>query len=311
MAMGGLRPVVAVYSTFFSRAFDQANLDVGLHGCPVVFVLDRAGITGDDGPSHHGVLDLALACPSPGMTVFAPSSAEEVEPMLRDGPDPRRARRPSASPRPRRATSTPGDVGSGLQRAASCAPVTGRSASSAWARWSRPASHAADELAEGDRRHRVGRPGGLAARRRDAGRRRRATRWWSPSRTASATAGPAPSSSMPWPPRRHRQGARMPATRVLGVPRQFLAQGKADDILASLGLDGAGIAESVRRVAAARESPTEPATDRSPGIPLRCARPVRAVLAHEVVHRVVRIDRLAGVAPEALLHVVGHLPLPT
>ena len=54
MAMGGLRPVVAVYSTFFCRAFDQANLDVGLHGLPVVFVLDRAGITGDDGPSHHG-----------------------------------------------------------------------------------------------------------------------------------------------------------------------------------------------------------------------------------------------------------------
>ena len=53
----GLRPVVAVYSTIFSRScsFDQANLDVGLHGCPVVFVLDRAGITGDDGPSHHSV----------------------------------------------------------------------------------------------------------------------------------------------------------------------------------------------------------------------------------------------------------------
>src|SRR5271168_4761992 len=83
MAMAGLRPVVAVYSTFWSRSFDQANLDVGLHGCPVVFVLDRAGITGDDGPSHHGILDLALALSIPGMTVFAPSSAEEVEPMLR------------------------------------------------------------------------------------------------------------------------------------------------------------------------------------------------------------------------------------
>ncbi len=83
MAMAGLRPVVAVYSTFLSRAFDQANLDVGLHGCPVVFVLDRAGITGDDGPSHHGILDMALALSIPGMTVFAPSAAEEVEPMLR------------------------------------------------------------------------------------------------------------------------------------------------------------------------------------------------------------------------------------
>src|SRR5580658_4334346 len=82
MAMAGLRPVVAVYSTFFSRAFDQANLDVGLHRLPVVFVLDRAGITGDDGPSHHGILDLSLALAIPGMTVFAPSSAEELAPML-------------------------------------------------------------------------------------------------------------------------------------------------------------------------------------------------------------------------------------
>src|SRR6202021_3144586 len=61
MAMGGLRPVVAGYSTFFSRAFDQANLDVGLHGLPVVFVLDRAGITGDDGPTPPGTLDMSPA----------------------------------------------------------------------------------------------------------------------------------------------------------------------------------------------------------------------------------------------------------
>ncbi len=82
MAMAGLRPVVAIYSTFLSRAFDQANLDVGLHGLPVVFALDRAGITGDDGPSHHGVLDLSLTLSIPGMTVFAPSSAQEVGVML-------------------------------------------------------------------------------------------------------------------------------------------------------------------------------------------------------------------------------------
>jgi 1-deoxy-D-xylulose-5-phosphate synthase len=82
MAMTGLRPVVAVYSTFFCRAFDQANLDVGLHGAPVIFAFDRAGITGEDGPSHHGVLDLALCLRIPGMTVFAPSSAQEVPVML-------------------------------------------------------------------------------------------------------------------------------------------------------------------------------------------------------------------------------------
>ncbi|MEY2419269.1 MAG: 1-deoxy-D-xylulose-5-phosphate synthase [Actinomycetota bacterium] len=82
LAMGGLRPVVALYSTFFSRAFDQANLDVGLHGLPVVFALDRAGITGDDGPSHHGVLDMVLCQTIPGMTMFAPSSVQEVPEML-------------------------------------------------------------------------------------------------------------------------------------------------------------------------------------------------------------------------------------
>src|SRR6202011_3374250 len=82
MAMGGLRPVVAIYSTFFSRAFDQANLDVGLHGLPVVFALDRAGITGDDGPSHHGVLDMALCLKIPGMAIFAPSSTQEIPVML-------------------------------------------------------------------------------------------------------------------------------------------------------------------------------------------------------------------------------------
>ena len=87
MAMGGLRPVVAVYSTFMSRAFDQLNLDVGLHGQPVVFCLDRAGITGDDGPSHHGVLDMVLFTKVPNMTVLAPSSYEEVGVMLHDALD--------------------------------------------------------------------------------------------------------------------------------------------------------------------------------------------------------------------------------
>ncbi|MEN8040863.1 MAG: 1-deoxy-D-xylulose-5-phosphate synthase [Actinomycetota bacterium] len=84
MAMEGLIPVVAVYSTFLTRAIDQVNLDVGLHGQHVVFCLDRAGITGDDGPSHHGVLDMVLCMKVPGMTVMAPSSYQELEVMLGD-----------------------------------------------------------------------------------------------------------------------------------------------------------------------------------------------------------------------------------
>jgi len=114
MAMGGLRPVVAVYSTFFSRAFDQANLDVGLHGQPVVFALDRAGITGDDGASHHGVLDLALCLRVPGMTVLAPSSGPELAQMLSDAvalDGPAAVRFPKGPAR----SVAPHEVGSGLR----------------------------------------------------------------------------------------------------------------------------------------------------------------------------------------------------
>ncbi|MPZ72323.1 MAG: 1-deoxy-D-xylulose-5-phosphate synthase [Nitriliruptorales bacterium] len=114
MAMGGLRPVVALYSTFFSRAFDQANLDVGLHGQNVTFALDRAGITGDDGASHHGVLDIALCLRIPGMTVFAPSSAGELERMLIDAvalPGPAVVRFPKGAARQTAA----GAVGAGLR----------------------------------------------------------------------------------------------------------------------------------------------------------------------------------------------------
>jgi len=84
MAMGGLIPVVAVYSTFMTRAIDQVMYDVGMHGLPVIFCLDRAGITGDDGASHHGVLDMALMSKVPGLTMLAPSSLEELDVMLRE-----------------------------------------------------------------------------------------------------------------------------------------------------------------------------------------------------------------------------------
>ncbi|MEI8240975.1 MAG: 1-deoxy-D-xylulose-5-phosphate synthase, partial [Actinomycetota bacterium] len=84
MAMGGLRPVVAVYSTFMNRAWDQVVYDVALHRLPVVFCLDRAGITGPDGASHHGMYDLALMSKVPGMRVFAPASAEDLGVMLHD-----------------------------------------------------------------------------------------------------------------------------------------------------------------------------------------------------------------------------------
>ncbi|MGZ4694699.1 MAG: 1-deoxy-D-xylulose-5-phosphate synthase, partial [Acidimicrobiales bacterium] len=87
MAMGGLRPVVAIYSTFLTRAFDQCMFDAGLHRAPVVFAIDRAGITGENGASHHGVLDMVLLAKVPGMTVFAPSSYQELQQNLHDAMD--------------------------------------------------------------------------------------------------------------------------------------------------------------------------------------------------------------------------------
>jgi 1-deoxy-D-xylulose-5-phosphate synthase len=82
LAMGGAHPVVAVYATFANRAFDQALLDVALHCLPVTFVLDRAGITGPDGPSHHGMWDLALFGLMPGMSVAAPRDATQLDLLL-------------------------------------------------------------------------------------------------------------------------------------------------------------------------------------------------------------------------------------
>jgi 1-deoxy-D-xylulose-5-phosphate synthase len=85
LAMSGLRPVVCIYSTFLQRAFDQVACDASLHRAPVLFVLDRAGITGDDGPTHHGMLDLAYLRVIPGMTVSAPSDPAEMRRLLATG----------------------------------------------------------------------------------------------------------------------------------------------------------------------------------------------------------------------------------
>ena len=84
LAYAGMHPVVAVYSTFLNRAFDQLLLDVALHKAGVTFVLDRAGITGDDGPSHHGIWDLALTGIVPTLHVAAPRDAARLRETLRE-----------------------------------------------------------------------------------------------------------------------------------------------------------------------------------------------------------------------------------
>src|SRR5256886_17460489 len=91
LAMAGLRPVVCVYSTFLQRAFDQLMLDVALHRLPVVFVLDRAGVTGPDGASHHGIFDLSYLRAVPGLAIAAPADESELSGPLEtalslDGP---------------------------------------------------------------------------------------------------------------------------------------------------------------------------------------------------------------------------------
>ncbi len=83
--MSGKQPVVAVYSTFLQRAFDELITDVALHGLPVTFLLDRAGVTGPDGPSHHGAFDLTYLRMIPGMTIGAPSNATELCAMVATG----------------------------------------------------------------------------------------------------------------------------------------------------------------------------------------------------------------------------------
>src|SRR5579871_386389 len=245
LAMGGLRPVVAVYSTFFSRAFDQANLDVGLHGLPVVFAVDRAGITGDDGPSHNGVLDMALASRIPGMTVFAPSSVQEVRGMLRtalslDGPA--LVRWPKGAPRSVDASL----VGSGLEalrvRAGSeavCILAVGKLVG--------PALDAASLLGEAGvdatvwdvRVVKPLDPAMLA----DAARHDLVVTVEDGVRVGGAGSLIADAMSA-----LGHEGTVM----QLGTPDSYIPHGKQDAILAGLGLDAAGIAASVQSALALR-----------------------------------------------------------
>ncbi|GAA2670402.1 1-deoxy-D-xylulose-5-phosphate synthase [Actinoplanes palleronii] len=84
LAMGGLHPVVAVYATFLNRAFDQVLLDIAMHKLPVTFVLDRAGITGPDGPSHYGIWDMSVFGVVPGLRIAAPRDAATLREELRE-----------------------------------------------------------------------------------------------------------------------------------------------------------------------------------------------------------------------------------
>jgi 1-deoxy-D-xylulose-5-phosphate synthase len=243
MAMAGLRPIVAVYSTFFSRAFDQANLDVGLHGAPVVFALDRAGITGPDGASHHGVLDMALCLKVPGLTIFAPSSVQELRVMLRTAVElegPASVRWPRGKGR-----DVPSDqVGSGLS-ARRVQEGDGEVCILAVGKMLEAAQQAASILADNDIRAtvwdvRVVRPldptmitdaaqHGLVVTAEDGIRIGGAG-----TAIADAIADL----------RESRQG---PPVLVLGTPPSYIPHGDQATILSQLGLDGPGIAAATQK----------------------------------------------------------------
>jgi 1-deoxy-D-xylulose-5-phosphate synthase len=250
LALAGQRPVVAVYSTFLTRAFDQVNLDVGLHKLPVVFAIDRAGITGDDGPSHHGVLDMALLSKVPGMTLFAPSSAQEVEVMLNEalsiGDGPSAVRYPKGPAR----QVPPDEVGSGLAGRLVCrgadvcllgvgkmveaceeaARVLNQQGVSATV-WDVRVVKPLDPLMIGDAATHP-----LVVTVEDGVRQGGAG-------TAIADAIAVTAEGHPAPP-----------VVVLGVPDRYIAQASPSSILAAIGLDGPGIAASVIQALEAAEA---------------------------------------------------------
>src|SRR5258708_39145502 len=85
MASRGFRPVCAIYSTFLQRAFDPVVHDVALQKLPVLFCMDRAGLSGDDGPTHHGLFDIAYLRGIPEMVLMAPKDEDELADMMKTG----------------------------------------------------------------------------------------------------------------------------------------------------------------------------------------------------------------------------------
>jgi 1-deoxy-D-xylulose-5-phosphate synthase len=242
LAIGGLHPVVCLYAPFVSRAFDQVLADVALHHLPVTFLIDRAGVTGEDGPSHHGLWDIAVLSAIPGMRIAAPRDGARLRGLLTaavrsDGPA--AVRYPKGelpAPIPAIRSDGPVDIvregppGGALVVAAG--PVVSA------------ALEAAELLAAGGLPVTVADPGwvcpvpgelvSLAAGYRlvvtvEDGSREGGF--------GSALAGAMSDA-----------GLLIPVQR-LGLPREFLEHGNRSDLLAAHGLDSTGIAAAVRKAA--------------------------------------------------------------
>ncbi|MFI6638860.1 1-deoxy-D-xylulose-5-phosphate synthase [Streptomyces sp. NPDC050504] len=246
LAMAGLHPVVAVYATFLGRAFDQVLMDVALHRLPVTFVLDRAGITGPDGPSHHGMWDLTILGAVPGMRVAVPRDADRLRELLGEavahGSGPTALRFPKAAvdtPVPALHRTGPVDVlyesgvrdvllvavgplaGAALDAARQLA-ARGIGVTVADPRWVLPVPPELTVLAA---RHR------LVVTVED--------------NTRSGGAGTAVARAL------SDAGSTVPV-RVLGLPGRFTPHGTRAELLAAAGLHPAGIVHSVLRARAGR-----------------------------------------------------------
>jgi 1-deoxy-D-xylulose-5-phosphate synthase len=243
MAMRGLRPVVAIYSTFMQRAFDQVLMDVCLHRLPVVFVLDRSGVTGEDGASHHGVFDVTYLRGLPGLVVASPRDGDELRRALAaalawtDGPfairfpkatTPKVA--PSGQVEPLRVGEWSvrregadvlllglGKLQSACERAAELLEQDGIGVTLVDPRFVKPLDARLPALAGAHR---------LVASVED--------------NVLAGGFGSAVAEALA------DGGVAVPLVR-LGIPDRFLPHGKRDAVLAELGLDGVGIAERVRK----------------------------------------------------------------
>lgn len=245
MVLTGLHPVFAVYATFLNRAFDQVLMDAALHRAPVTFVLDRAGVTGDDGPSHNGMWDLSLLNIVPGLRLAAPRDEATLRGALRaavnvdDGPTAiRYPKGPVAAPLPVISTVDDVDILAGpgpnadvlLVAVGAFAPMAVAAAGLLKAQgvtvtvlspvWIKPVPAAVSKLAETARLVAVlednGRFGGTG------------------SLVAQALAD---------------QGITAPV-RSLGIPQEFLEQERRSELLRRFGLTPAGVADQILRAGA-------------------------------------------------------------
>lgn len=246
LACRGLRPVCAIYSTFLQRAVDQIIHDVALQKLPVVFAIDRAGVVGEDGPTHHGVFDLTFLRMVPGMVVMAPSDENELQRMLRtalaneEGPSALRYPRGAAEGVAADASQEPipigesrtlrsGDdiallaVGSLVYPALAAADLLAKQGISTEVidmRFVKPLDEA--RLADVWQRHQI-----------------------VMTLEENALAGGFGAAILEW---NEEHGGGGPRIRRLGIPDQFQDQASRGELLANLGLDAAGIAASATAV---------------------------------------------------------------